>query len=193
MLKIIVNSDAVTELFSKLYGAAAEKGTEVVAEAAAELTRTHIDGIAGKRHRSRSPRNYYAEAAASVIREWDDNTATVSIPHAGFALRYYGGTVRPSGRTSLITGKPIRRLAIPISGSPAEGKTPGDFKDIFFLKSKKGNGLLAQDKGNGLISVLFSLHDKTEHEEDKSILPTDAEYDAAVVKAIETLIEEQDR
>lgn len=196
MINLFVNIDnkEVATLLKELPITIRQKAPQVVAEAGAELTRVHIDGISRARHRSRSPRDFYQAAANSVIQQVVSDGAEISIPHIGFALRYHGGTVRPSGRISLITGRPIRRLAIPLSGSPAEGKTPGDFDNVFVVKGKKkGTAFLAGKKGRGLIRLLFALVEKTEHKADHSILPTEAEYQTAAEKAIQTLINEVNR
>ncbi len=194
MLEVIVNTEEITALFSRLHGAAEKDAPRVVAESAAELTRRHLEGVASRRHRSHVKRNYYLEARDSVVHDHDGSSAWVEIPHVGFALRYYGGTVRPSGRVSAITGRPIKRLAIPLSGSEAEGKTPGDFDDAFVIKGRrKGTALLAGRKGNGMIGLLFALVKKTEHKADLSVLPTASEYNNAAVEALETLIQEQDK
>jgi hypothetical protein len=92
---------------------------------------------------------------------------------------------------SLITGRPIKRLAIPLSGSEAEGKTPGEFKNAFVVKGRRrGSLLLAGKKGNGMIGLLFALVEKTEHKADKSILPEERDYQSAVEKSLNKLIDE---
>lgn len=195
MLDVIVNSNEITDLISRLYGAAEADAPLVIATAASDRTKAHLKGVSSKRHRAGSIRDYYADAAESVEPQVDGRTAAIEISHTGFALRYYGGTVRPSGRISAVTGRPIKRLAIPIKGSEAErgGKHPGDFDDMFFIKGRKqGTGFLAGKKSNGMIGLLFGLYVKTEHKADKSILPTTAEYNDAAVEALEQLLEEQD-
>lgn len=167
----------------------------VVAEAAGDLTREHFRKRAADKHRPAQPHNYWLRAADSVVAEAVDGGAKVSIPHTGVALRYFGGTVRPSGRISLVTGKPIRRLAVPFSGSEAEGKTPGEFDGLFVLSRMYGASMnkasLCRKTSSGGIVGLFALLDKTEHEADESVLPSDAEYEEAAVAAIQEMIAEE--
>lgn len=47
-----------------------------------------------------------------------DNKATIDITHIGVRLQWLGGTVRPTGRKSEVTGRPIKSLLIPFKDSP---------------------------------------------------------------------------
>lgn len=193
MIEMFVNIDnaQVQQLIKDLPAAIRRDVPLVVASAGAELTRSHITGIARSRHRPRVRNNFYQDAADSVISKQVADGAEISIPHVGFALRYEGGTIRPSGRISLVTGKPIKKLAIPIKGSPAEGRSPGEFSGVFVIKGKrKGTAFLAGKKSNGMIGLLFALVAKTEHNPDPSILPTDAQYQTAAMEAIAELLNE---
>jgi len=195
MIEFFVNQNnrEVKELLIKLSAALRSDAPAIIAETGAKLTRSHITGIARSRHRSRAPRNFYQDAADSVVSRVVTDGAEISIPHIGFALRYHGGTVRPSGRISAITGRPIKRLAIPFSGSEAEGKNPGDFDNVFFVKGRNGKGFLAAKKGSGMIGMLFALVLKTEHDPDPSILPKDSDYQTNAEHALNALIKEVTR
>ena len=196
MIELMVNIDnrEVAKLLKALPERYRQHAPMVVAEAGAELTRAHLSTVATTRHRSFSRHNYYADAARSVVSKTVPEGAEIAIPHVGFALRYEGGTVVPSGRISLITGRPIRKLAIPLKGSPAEGKTPGEFGELFVIKGRKrGTAFLAGKKSNGMIGLLFGLYDKTKHTADASILPTEGAYQAASEAAVNTLINEVTR
>ena len=179
----------------RLVGTYSGPACEVVAEAAADLTRSHFRELSQDRHRASQPRNYYQLAADAVEFKAVDGGAEVTIPHTGIALRYFGGTVRPSGRISLVTGKPITRLAVPFSGSEAEGKTPGEFADLFVLSSalgkSTGKAVLARKTSSGGFVALFALLAKTEHEPNETILPENAEYEETAVSAIREMIEEE--
>lgn len=194
MISLLVNSDSgslsayVTRLRLALRGTTASR---VLAEAGADLTREHLYGLASSRHRKGQGLNFYARAADAVVAEPVSGGAEVTIPHVGLALRYFGGTVRASGRISQVTGRPIRMLAIPKKGSEAEGKTPGEFGDLFVVASRRsGKAVLAGRKANGMVAVLFFLTPKTTHKPDKSVLPTDAAYLDACKDALTGLLEE---
>ncbi|MRN10747.1 hypothetical protein [Faecalibaculum rodentium] len=72
----------------------------------AMIDRTQSQGFWGKAKQSVNP---------PVIR---DNKATIDITHTGVRLQWLGGTVRPTGRRSEVTGRPIRSLLIPFKDSP---------------------------------------------------------------------------
>lgn len=167
------------------------EASEVVGEACADLTRDHLRGLSARRHRSGLPHSFYARAADAVVSEPVRNGAAVTISHEGLALRYYGGTVRPSGRVSLVTGRPITRLAIPKKGSGAEGKTPGDYKDLFVIASRRsGKAVLAGRKPGGKVGILFALVKSTRHTADKGVMPADADYERAASDALDELLTE---
>lgn len=70
------------------------------------IDRTQSQGFWGKAKRSVNP---------PVLR---DNKATIDITHTGVRLQWLGGTVKPTGRKSEVTGKRISRLLIPFRDSP---------------------------------------------------------------------------
>ena len=53
---------------------------------------------------------YKRQVNPPVIR---DNKATIDITHIGGRLQWRGGTVKPSGRKSEVTGRRIKSLLIP--------------------------------------------------------------------------------
>lgn len=70
------------------------------------VDRTQSQGFWGAAKRSVNP---------PVIR---DNKATIDITHIGVRLQWLGGTVKPSGRKSEVTGRRIKSLLIPFRDSP---------------------------------------------------------------------------
>lgn len=157
-----------------------ESCAAAAAEAGADVVRDHFITLARSRHRSGQRINYYLQAADSVIREPSGGTALIRVPHTGIAQRYFGGTVYPSGRISAVTGKPIRRLAIGLSGTPGEGHVPADFAGLFCIPSDDGEkAVLARESGGG-VQALFALVPKAVQHADSSVLPADdALLDAA--------------
>ena len=73
------------------------------------VDRTQSQGFWGAAKRSVNP---------PVIR---DNKATIDITHIGVRLQWLGGTVKPSGRKSEVTGRRIKSLLIPFRDSPCAG------------------------------------------------------------------------
>jgi hypothetical protein len=165
----------------------------VVAEAGADTTREHLRKLSRTRHRGGVAHNFYGRAADAVVSRAVVNGALVAIPHEGLALRYFGGTVRPSGRVSLVTGKPIRKLAIPLSGTKAEGRTPGEFDNLRLVVTKAKKAFLAQSAANGMLSILFVLKKETTHKADAGVLPADDDYREGALRALDIYIEEAAR
>ena len=139
---------------------------------AANRVRGHLEGLASTRHRSYMPHSYYATAARMTSGEVDGDTCRVVVAGpAGIRLHYYGGVVKPSGRISAKTGKPITRLAIP-RRPEAEQRTPADFDDLFLWKSKiVGRAGLARRSPNGRLEIYYWLVASVTMKEDHGVLP----------------------
>lgn len=158
----------------------------VAAEAGADVVRDHFVGLSKTRHRAGQRVNFYLQAADSVIRESSGDTALVRVPHTGIAQRYFGGVLKPSGRPSAVTGRPVQRLAIGLKGTPGEGHVPADFPALFLATKigvKRGdktqNAFLARKEGGG-IQRLFVLVAEVRQPPDPDVLPKDdAILDAA--------------
>lgn len=162
--------------------------SRVAAEAGADTVRANFAQLASRRHRPRQRINYYLQAADSVIREVHGSQALIRIPHTGIAQRYYGGIIRPTGRPSKVTGKPVQKLAIGLSGSPAAGHTPADFTDLFLVVRKpqagsKGGAYLARRKNSG-IEFLFVLLSQVSQSADSTVLPPETRLASAAAEAI---------
>lgn len=191
MLTLDVNMDDtnVRQLLASVAASVSpESCATVAAEAGADTVRTHFVKLSRNRHRQGQRIDFYLQASDSVIRETHGDEALIKIPHTGIAQRYYGGIIRPSGRPSRITGQPIQRLAIGLSGSPGEGHVPADFNDLFLIVKKKqgtdkGAAFLARRSETG-IQFLFVLLSQVRQSADTSILPTDSELLDAAAEAI---------
>lgn len=93
-------------------------------------------------------RYFWPEAAQSVTPpQLDGNTALVLITKKGVGLHWKGGTVRPSGKTSRVTGRPIKSLLVPFDNSPIRRRSLAeagyDPQEVMVLKSKNGRPYLA--------------------------------------------------
>lgn len=126
---------------------------------------------------ARPGRSYWKEAAEATEVEASGGQYTVAVHQRGVALHYYGGTVKPTGRISSVTGKPIKRLLIPFDDSPLRkqkaelselGIDPGD---MFVLK-KPARAILAAKQGSGVL-MLGVLKTQQKFDADKTVLPTE--------------------
>lgn len=134
--------------------------------------------------------NYWARAGrrATAI---DPAAGTVTITRRGFRYQVKGGTIRPSGRLSLLTGKPITRLAIPIHAK-AHGMNPSELGPLFVLKSKAENrAYLARTTGRGKnakLELLFALKASVTHQPDPTLLPDARTLSQAIHTAFKKLL-----
>lgn len=138
----------------------------VTGSAAGELQKlmaAHLDARGG--------RSYWHEAAKHVETSANEAGAVVSINHRGVRLHFYGGTVKPTGRISNVTGKPIKRLLIPGENSPLR-KANVELYELGLDRDavRIEEGKLMADIG-GVPVELGVLAKKAEHDPDPTVLP----------------------
>jgi len=103
----------------------------------------------------------------------------IDIDKAGMAQRFYGGTIEAVNTLP---------LWIPIPGSKAEGRAPGEFRGqlypIISALTQKG---VALDRETG--EPLFALVKSVTQSADPSVLPTEQEYADAALDALDLLVD----
>jgi len=107
--------------------------------------------------------------------------------------RHYtgGGTIKPSGRISEITGKPIQYLTIPINGA-AHGKTVAMMQRLGVDLYRKGSALFAKSGGTRSDSdvAMFALKKSVGPQTpNPSIIPTPQQYFETVATVVKKLTE----
>jgi hypothetical protein len=177
---IKLTSDTATPAAQRLLQALSPRQlATIVARTGATVYRSHFESLAAERHRSSVKavaHNFYAEAARSTIGTASGTTAfiTVSAP-VGLRQRLQGGDIKAVNSFALF---------IPLPGTPAEGRTPGDFTDqlviIYNRTTKRG---VAKEKGRDG-RVLFALRDMVSQQPDPSVVPTTTELSDAFRTAI---------
>lgn len=149
-----------------------EEINATVAEATTQALRGHLEAdYATKPNKLGGPSTgFWRKAIESIESESEGTTVTVRMTQTGLRLRFYGGVVVPSGRTSEVTGKPIKFLAFPVSAD-VYGKAPAE---VSFKMYAKPGGLFRQlgDKRSEQDPKMFALARKTTHLPDPNILPT---------------------
>jgi hypothetical protein len=159
--------------------------------ASAEFVK-NFERLAASRHRG-GQHNYYLTAARSTLgtAQGGDAVVTVYAP-AGIALRRYGsgglpgGVVKPSGRISQVTGKPIKSMSIPREGGPADGRVPLDIKTagvvlkLRVLKSINRAALVGKDPASGRMTVYFWLVKSVRYHADSAVFPADADLSKTI-------------
>jgi len=92
---------------------------------------------------------------------------TVSLTGIGLRMKLEGGVIRPTGRTSSVTGKQIKFLTIPVNPI-AHGKTVSDFGDGV---ERVGGGLFKKLPGRAFGEQLFLLAKQATIKADPNIWP----------------------
>lgn len=183
MLTVLVNTLGLEELQQKLEQLDVDTLSfhQVVANAAASTIKDHLvelntnrpNALGGKRS------NFYSRSSESVAFDANKDQATVSVTQQGFALRYFGGTVKPVKAKALAI--PARAEAYGIG--PREPSVPE--LTPFYFKGKKAIGGLKDEQDR----VWYWLLPETTHQADPSVLPPEADLLLAAQDALSMYIE----
>lgn len=138
-------------------------------------------------------RHYWRGAIDSteVDQQASNGVATIRISQVGVRLHWKGGTVRPTGRPSEVTGKPTKSLLIPFDDSPL-AKRRKTLKELGFekeqihvFKSQSGCPILVaseQMKRKTKLIWLGKLVRSTHHTPRPEVMPTSEDLSAALHK-----------
>jgi hypothetical protein len=149
---------------------------KAVARSGANLTKKHLYGLANSRHRSNVALNFYEDAADSVSTKDLGGGVEIRIDKAGMAQRFYGGTIKPVNYS---------HLWIPLPGTEAEGKAPGEFDGLEVIINRTSNKGVALKDG----TAIFALVDEVTQSPDESVLPSAEEYAEAGVEGINAYLD----
>ncbi len=205
MIKFTVTHDlakgyAATEALRSLINdkKALNATVEVAAEGAVkEHLTTHYAGRVNRLGGTST--GYWKRAIENTTGTSDAAGATISINQTGIRLKYEGGVIRPSGKTSEVTGKPIRFLSIPVHPA-AHGRTIADLggKSAFYVVpfaagggfSEGGTGAAAgvfrQSGGKRSDSdpLYFILKRSVTIKADRNLLPSEDAVGTAITEAL---------
>jgi len=141
------------------------------------ITADHVAKIAATRHTTANklgaaPKNFLAQASeqvsASSALSSGPAGATLTISHPGFLRAFQNVTIVP--RTA-------KALAIPIHAL-AYGHRAGELWDRLSLFIPKGKNIIAATIG-GVLTPLYALCKSVTQKQDRSLLPSDAEFQKA--------------
>lgn len=172
MLKITIRSG-----LRSLRSVTPEQKEEVLYSAAGS-----VRSLLEEHFRARPSRRFWKEAADSVhVEPGSNGTLNVAVYKRGVRLRYEGGTVKPTGKISELTGKPIRSLLIPGPRTPM--RTQGldlydvvkDPRRVHTIKNHAGRVYLVEDaeQEGQKMRYLGRLVKSTTHEPDPTVMPTE--------------------
>jgi hypothetical protein len=175
-IQIVIHDTRARALLTGITTAATSPGVrQVIGRAATNLIQKHLRELDSQRPNKLGGKrgHFYSKAAASTHYRHAADGVQVAITHTGFALRYYGGVVRPR------PGK--KALAIPVRATHY-GIWPKELNDpTLFVHWPKGKrvGILAKRVGSSLRALYFLVSKATIHA-DKSLLPKQSALQTAV-------------
>lgn len=180
MPSLRVKTEGMDDLLNRLeaFGQSTQDFNEVVVEAASEAVREHLVEENRKRPNALggTRSNFYTQASESITTKATRNRAEINVTHPGFALRYFGGVVKPTKKKALAI--PARAEAYGLG--PREPGVP-ELSAFYFKGDGNAFGGLQDDQGR----VWYWLADKTEHKGDKTLLPSPDSLRDAASEALE--------
>lgn len=130
-------------------------------EAIAKASMNALYKLITRNFRSLGGAKFWGDAVKSTEVQQHGDVASLTVSHKGVRLQYLGGTVRPTGKISEITGKPIKTLLVPLKGSPLKNKSlkelPIDRDSIKVIPREGKSSLLAAITGKGKKAQLTPL------------------------------------
>jgi hypothetical protein len=196
----IDGTQRVNQTLSKFAGLSGAEVATASVNPARELTADHFFAY-GTAHPNRfrvTPTGYWQKAGRATKSSSSGDTVNIVVDEKGEpglvgVRRHYtgGGTIKPSGRISEITGKPIQYLTIPINGA-AHGKTVAMMQRLGVDLYRKGGALFAKSGGGrsdsdvAMFALKKSIGPQTPN---PSIIPTPAQYFETVALVVKNLTE----
>lgn len=183
--------DKVRSLLAKVKKTVEHEITPVVEMAAADAVQDHLaTNYVGKPNKLGGvSTGYWAAVSNGMEATHDKESVNITLRGAGLRMKYEGGIIRPTGRISSATGKPIRFLAIPMDAQ-SHGKVPAMFGKALYVGAVKedgtGAGLFLQVGPTKSQSdpLLFWLARSATIKADKNILPPPATVQRVAGEAI---------
>lgn len=176
-INITVTDHVTPDLIAKMQAMGPEGMTDChsgVGEAVARLMRTHFTARGGKTFWPRMAR------ATSLVAA-DSKHAVVAVSDYAILGKIQETTViRPKN------GKKFIAIPVPDAMDETQGHRPSArlIKDTFCIQSKRGNFLIVRRDGSG-IKPLWILKPQVTLHRDPNALPSDAEYQDTITKAVQ--------
>ncbi len=196
----IDGTQRVNQTLSKFAGLSGEEVATASVNPTRELTADHFFAY-GTAHTNRfrvTPTGYWNKAGQATKSSSSGDTVNIVVDEKGTpglvgVRRHYtgGGTIKPSGRISEITGKPIQYLTVPINGA-AHGKTVAMMKALGVDLYRKGSALFAKSGGTrsdsdvAMFALKKSIGPQTPN---PAIIPTPQQYFETVALVVKNLTE----
>ncbi len=195
----INGQEQLDQTLLKFTGITGEEVASASTQPTREVTAKHFYTYA-----TAHPNKFGATSTGYWVKAGDNTVATSSgavvnievVEKAGKFVgvrRHYtgGGIIKPSGRISEITGKPIQYLTIPINGA-AHGKTVAMMRALGVDLYRKGSALFAKSGGArsdsdvAMFALKKSIGPQTPN---PAIIPTPQQYFETVALVVKNLTE----
>jgi hypothetical protein len=172
-------SPALQSMMRALAGSRLAELHEAAGHEVQRITADHVAVIAQTRHATAnrlgaSPTGHFAQAAEKISAgsdlSADASGATLTISHVGFTRAF---------RSVKIAPKTAKSLAIPIHAM-SYGKRAAELWDRLGLFIPKGGRIIAATIG-GVLTPMYVLVKSVTQKQDRSLLPSDAQFQAAAV------------
>ncbi len=166
----------------------------------------HIERMGTTRHRTANslgaePTGHYERAAADVTSEVDGNVGVVTIPIAGISRAFHEVTIRPGPGKKALTipiaaeSYGVRVVEMQSAGwsifrPPAKGAKMTSRDPRRFSEYKN---ILMGSAGGGAPVPLYALVAVVRQPQDRTLLPSDEELDAAAEDGVQTYLREVTR
>ena len=196
----IDGTQRVNQTLSKFAGLSGEEVATASVNPTRELTADHFFAY-GTAHPNRfkvTPTGYWNKAGQATKSSSSGDTINIVIDEKGTpglvgVRRHYtgGGTIKPSGRISEITKRPIQYLTIPINGA-AHGKTVAMMRALGVDLYRKGSALFAKSgqKPSDSDVAMFALKKSIGPQRpNPAIIPTPQDYFETVATVVKNLTE----
>lgn len=185
----------LAHVLDRLRGAGRRDLIEAMVVGVQEVTAEHLRGLAGTKHDTANrlgakPTGHLAQAAekaavpeaVSVIAgDGVEGEGTLTIRHPGLARAFGDVTIR---------AKNAGALTIPVNAA-AYGRRAGEMQDLVLMKNAKGNAFLARpvDGDSKKMEVMYLLVRSVTQKQDRTLLPSQAEWEAAARKGAAAYIQ----
>jgi len=146
------------------------------------LTRDHLIDLAGSRHDTANqlgakPSGHWAQAAEKTTMESDANSATVTIAHPGIGRAMHDVTITP--------GEGKKFLTIPLIAQAYNLRAADVWaaEELFIPKreDQSGKAVAGKRRSDGSFQPWYLLVPSVHQAQDRSLLPSDTEYERAAV------------
>lgn len=154
----------------------------------------------GKNKQGFPSTGFWADAVRATRLELEEDGPLIITDKIGVRLRLMGGTITAGQNASSATGAPTKYITIAATAE-SYGRTAGTFDDLKFVRFGRGQDapaalvrVQANKKGEKpsdtktALTVLYWLKKSVNQSPNPNVLPSEAEFNAAIDNALQALL-----